>query len=111
MFVAEAVDVFPVRLSGERVVAGGDGLLVDCVGVIWVGDLRFGGPLVSTGIPGDNRSNQTHPEINLHIPRTPPELPVSDLECHCHLVVSVQLFVEAFSRVCVHLDVVGNCNP
>jgi hypothetical protein len=46
-----------------------------------------------------------HPEINIQV-STPSKFPVADLEGDGHLVVGVQLFVEAFSRVCFELDVV-----
>ena len=48
----------------------------------------------------------THPEINLQIPRTA-KLPVPNLKCHRHLIILVQGLVKAFSLVGAHLDVVG----
>lgn len=47
-----------------------------------------------------------YPEINLQTPRTA-KLAVAHLERHGHLVVPVQVLVEAFVRVGAQLDVVG----
>lgn len=48
----------------------------------------------------------SYPEINLQVSAST-KLPVADLEGDGHLIVRVQLFVEAFPRVRFHLDVVG----
>ena len=47
----------------------------------------------------------THPEVNLQIPRTA-KLSVSNLECDGHLIILVKDLVEAFSLMGAHLDVV-----
>jgi hypothetical protein len=51
-------------------------------------------------------SGQTHPEVNVQVSATA-KLAVADLEGDGHLVVGVQLLVEAFARVGSELDVVG----
>lgn len=43
MFVAEAVDVFPIRVGVEGVVAGGDGAFVAEIVALRVLDLSYGG--------------------------------------------------------------------
>jgi hypothetical protein len=47
-----------------------------------------------------------YPEVYIQVP-TPAELAVADLERDRHLVVLVQLLVEALAHVGLHLDVVG----
>ena len=83
MLVAEAVCISAVFSCVEGVVAGADGSLVD--------DVVAGG--------------RFDPEINVQVSAAT-KLSVADLEGHGHLVVLVQLLVEAFSRVCSQLDVV-----
>jgi hypothetical protein len=48
----------------------------------------------------------THPEFDVQVPASS-KLAIADLECDCHLVVLVQLFVETFAHVGLHLDVMG----
>ena len=50
--------------------------------------------------------SRPYPEIDIEIP-TSSEFSVADLEGYRHLIVFVELFVEAFSRMRSHLDVVG----
>lgn len=50
----------------------------------------------------------SYPEVDLEVP-TSSKFPIADLERDGHLVVLVQLFVEAFAHVRLHLDVVGGC--
>lgn len=47
-----------------------------------------------------------YPEINVQVPAAS-KLAIAHLESHGHLVVGVELLVEAFSRVRAKLDVVG----
>jgi hypothetical protein len=51
-------------------------------------------------------SDTSYPKINVQI-STPTKLPVTNLESDGHLVVGVKLLVEAFSRVRLELNVVG----
>ena len=46
-----------------------------------------------------------YPKVNLQVSASA-KLPVADLEGDCHLVVLVQLLVEAFALMRLHLDVV-----
>ena len=48
----------------------------------------------------------THPEVDLKIAATT-KLAVADLEGHGHLIVGMELLVEALARVGLELDVVG----
>lgn len=48
----------------------------------------------------------THPEVNVQVAATA-KFAVADLEGHGHLVVGMELLVEAFARVGLELDVVG----
>lgn len=48
----------------------------------------------------------THPEVNVQV-AVPAEFSITDLERDRHLVVLVELFVKAFFRVGLHLDIVG----
>ena len=48
----------------------------------------------------------THPKVNFKI-STPTEFSIADLERDCHLVVLVELLMEAFPHVCLHLNVVS----
>lgn len=48
----------------------------------------------------------TYVEIDVEVPRTA-KLPVADLECDRHFIVLVQFLVEAFSRMRLQYDVVG----
>jgi hypothetical protein len=57
-----------------------------------------------------SKDERTDPEIDLQV-SAPAKLSVADLEGDRHLVVLVQLLVEAFSRVRLHLDVVGGRQP
>lgn len=54
----------------------------------------------------------TYPEVNLKVPATT-KLPVADLESNGHLIILMQCLMEAFSRVCLELDVVTGhgCDP
>lgn len=61
-------------------------------------------PVPSDVVPGV----EAYPEVNLQV-SAPSEFPVADLERDCHLVVLVQLLVEAFALVRLHLDVVRRC--
>ena len=47
-----------------------------------------------------NRADGTNPEIDFQATAST-VFAVADLECDCHLVVLVQLFVETFARVCL----------
>jgi hypothetical protein len=49
---------------------------------------------------------ESYPKVDLEVPAAA-KLSVADLERHSHLVVLVELFVEAFAHVGLHLDVVG----
>ncbi len=49
-----------------------------------------------------------YPKVNLQVTAAA-EFPVADLERDRHLVVLVQLLVEAFALVRLHLDVVCRC--
>ena len=48
---------------------------------------------------------ETHPEVNVEIAAST-KFPVAGLKRHSHLVISVQLLVEAFFAVCFELNVV-----
>ena len=51
-------------------------------------------------------SVHAYPEVDVQV-LAAAKLSVADLECHRHLVVLVQLLVEAFSRVRAEIYVVG----
>ena len=46
-----------------------------------------------------------YPEVHVKVPCTA-KFPIPNLECDRHLVIFVQLLVEAFSRVGLELDIV-----
>jgi hypothetical protein len=92
------------------VVAAADGALMNLVSVGRVLDL----PLVSfcraytnsTSLEMEiNFKERTNPKVYVQV-STAAKLAVADLESDCHLVVRVQLLVEAFARVRLELNVV-----
>ena len=48
----------------------------------------------------------TYPKIDIQVP-APAELSIAHLKCDRHLVVFMQVLVEAFARMGFHLDIVG----
>jgi hypothetical protein len=57
-------------------------------------------------VPGENcRQILTNPKVNLEVSAAA-KLAIADLERDSHLVILVELFVEAFAHVGLHLDVV-----
>lgn len=83
VLVVEAVRVFPILCRNEAMVARRHATLVD---------------LVCT-------RGRLDPEVDLQVPAAA-ELAVADLKGDGHFVVLVQLLVEAFAHVGLHLDVV-----
>lgn len=51
-----------------------------------------------------NEGDKTYPEIDFEVPRTA-EFSIADLESNGHFVVFMELFVEAFSGMGAHLDI------
>lgn len=50
-----------------------------------------------------------YPEVNFEI-ATSAKFAVADLECDCHLVIGMEEFVKAFSRMCLELDIVRDAS-
>lgn len=106
--VAEAIEVFAVRLGCEGVLVGGDGVF---------GILSASGGAINLrriiDISTDSIysvyflscRNRVYPEINVQIP-APAKLPIASLKRHRHLVPLVQVLVEALARVSPQQDVV-----
>lgn len=104
MLVVEAIRIFAVFFCVEGVVAGGHTALMDLVAARWCLDLSTSVSNCCCAFACVSRPN-AYPEIDFQIAAAA-KLSVANLECDRHLVVLVQLFVEAFALVGLHLDVV-----
>lgn len=117
MLVAEAVNVFAVVLGLEGEVAVGGGLFECLVLAGWVLDLGGWkeGVLVvfrevTCGLCGGEFENMadTYPEINVQVAGTA-KLAIANLEGYRHLIIAVEVFVEALAAMSWELDVVCCC--
>lgn len=110
-FVAEAVNVFPVRMCDKGIIFCGSGLLIILAISEGIFDLkeevRVSVQLPERRLQFPGSAKRLYPKINLQVPTTS-ELSVANLERDSHLVVAMQRFMEAFSRMCFELDVVSH---
>lgn len=104
VLVAEAVRVPPVHGRDEGVVSARDGAFVRLVAVGWVLDLALLCQLSCQSLRFVVYV-LAYPEIYVEVAGAA-ELAVTDLEGNGHLVVGVQLLVEAFPRVRFEEDIV-----
>lgn len=96
VLITEAVGVLAVVLGLEGEIAVGDGLFVYFVLGNWVGDLVC----VSNGLSlPRQRVVYAYPEVNVEVASTA-KLAVANLERHGHLIIAVQVLVEALSAMC-----------
>jgi hypothetical protein len=130
VLVGEAVGVAAIKVGLEGVVAGGDRVLRDFKDARGVLDLLLDTSVIiliaivnqisgresphrpilqfpSTAFHHEDR--ETHPKVYIQI-SSPAKLPISDLECNCHPVISMQCLMKALSTVRMQLNVVSSNN-
>jgi hypothetical protein len=110
MLVAKAVCVFPISLGGECEFAVGNRFVEHLVLTSWVSDLEIeallAGSNIASGLKPGNITESAYPEVDIEIAGRA-EFTVSDLKRHCHLVLSVEGFVEALATMRGQHDIVG----
>jgi hypothetical protein len=114
VLIAEAVYVLSVHECSEGVIAVGYRSLVELVASAWVRYLCRNAHSVSSvqsvfcqgGDANLIARSKTYPEVNVEV-SAPSEFPIGNLERDGHLVIGMELLVEAFSRVGLEVDVVS----
>ena len=105
MLIAEAVCIFSILLRIEGIVTRGNRLLIGFVLAGRILNLESS----ASALNALCQRAFLYKEIDVQI-STVAKFSISDLECDCHAITLVKLFMKAFSGVCFELDSMSdNC--